>query len=134
MSAGTQEGHQTCPNPFPPPSYRGVMFLETSKESCHGFSVPPGGDFEVFPAVFGNKPLRFFLEMSTAGYSVAGKGPTGKVPRHEFRALTIAGQRHETEPAERDLQRGNTGGGRGRTALQSGGAPRFQLLGAGSTN
>ena len=46
-----------------------------------------------------------------AGHSVTGKGPTGKGPRREFRALTSAGQRHESERAERELQGGYTGGG-----------------------
>ena len=44
----------------------------------------------------------------SVGHSAAGKGPTGKGPRREFRALTSAGQRLETEPVERDLQKGNT--------------------------
>ena len=40
------------------------------------------------------------------GAEKAGKGPTGKGPRREFRALTSAGQRHDTEWAEKDLQGG----------------------------
>ena len=45
------------------------------------------------------------------GHSTAGKGPTGKGPRREFRALTSAGRRHGTEWAEKNLQGGYTGWG-----------------------
>ena len=41
-----------------------------------------------------------------------GKGPTGKGPRREFRVITSAGQRCETERKERQLQEVNTGDGR----------------------
>ena len=44
------------------------------------------------------------------GHSATGKGPSVKGPWREFRALTSADQKHETEPAERDLQRESTRG------------------------
>ena len=47
---------------------------------------------------------------SFVGHSAVGKGPTGKAPRREFRASASAGQRHETEWAEKDLQGGAPAG------------------------
>ena len=44
------------------------------------------------------------------GHLSAGKRPTGEGPRREFRALTSAGLRHDTEWAEKNLQGGGTGG------------------------
>ena len=56
---------------------------------------------------------------SSVGHLAAEKGPSGKGPRRELRALTSAGQRHEgTEWAERDLQGGNIGGGVQRAAAK----------------
>ena len=54
----------------------------------------------------------WLLRVRYFGHPAAGKEPTGKGSGLEFRALASAGQRHETELAERDLQRGNTNGGR----------------------
>ena len=58
------------------------------------------------------------LVVAALGTQRRGKGPTGKGPRREFRTLTSAGQRHDTEWAEEDLQGGDTVGGVQRTAVQ----------------
>ena len=65
-----------------------------------------------------------------ASHSAVGKGPSEKRQWREFRALTSAGQRQETEQAESDLQRRYTGGERGAYS-QSGGYQSTQYPGIG---
>ena len=45
-----------------------------------------------------------------APVDAGGEGTHRKGPRREFRALTSAGQRHDTEWAEKDLQGGAPAG------------------------
>ena len=75
------------------------------------------------PATVNNKTCKFIRILhgrswEAAGHSSAGKEPTGKGPRREFRAITSAGQRHHTERAEKGLQGEKTGGGVQRTSVQ----------------